>query len=682
MSFQHIPAKAISVTLNSQQPYQYMGFNVPANYPIFPGDTAPPPDPLAFRWTVELAVNNQQHSSIHTRAPGIYTGMDIEIGQWIANITTGQAYQIISIISKSDTDLTCVVQDIFRYNTFKDSGQSGVGGEPAAGSEYVVFEVLEDGLPTIDPKPENLVNPGFWINLSSRFNYINSQYDYPLFQRGNTFSVGDIVAVDSVTNKFVKASNVNNLTIGTVTSVSDILPNWFTINPVTKIDDFLDYLPGSIGSIIYTDKNNPGKLTDSSGGNPVYIKLRNNGQSITKSAANANAGAGTAFRINEVTVTVQSPGNMASIVSSLEAVSSQTGVNAAVGLVDNSLIINQSLIGPRNYLVTSGTPAKATINGVEVIFDIPQTWGSDLNQAGSDAMASAINASNIPNIVASSTLNNGLTLTNTAGGEITIVNTVNDSLGTPFAGPNSASGLALTKAASTSQCIVLTAVDARPINLLNIIASPLNSLGLISVENAPKACGLYIGTGLRTATNTVVVNLVARDALTPFVGDQAYVLNSDDGNNNYVNQWSTWIWDGSTWVLLARQSSASVDSKTLSYSVSAATAASFNIGKLTTGRRIVSTAINVTSAFNGTPVLELGYSINSTGTPSEPSTNGLMTADMSNLNATGIYTNDSGIKFGTDGTPGVSVNGDVTITGVFNLGSATVGAATIIITYV
>lgn len=682
MSFQHIPPKAISVTMVSQQPYQYMGFSVPANYPILPGGDTPVSDPLAFRWTVSFSVNNQQHSSIYTRAPGIYSGMDIQIGNWVANITTGQAYQIISITSKSDTDVTCIIQDIFRYNTFKDVGQTGLGGEPAGGAEYVVFEVKDNGFPTIDPKPENLINPGFWINLSSRFNYINNQYDYQLFQRYNTFSKGDIVAVNPTTNTFVKASNTDSFPVGVVTSVSDIMPNWFTINPVSKVDDFLDFLPGTIGSIIYSDKDNPGKLTTSATGRPIYLKLRNNGQTITKSKANATASVGTAFQLNGVTISVSAPGNMQSIVSSIQAVSSQTGVNAAVGLVDNVMTYTSSNIGSRDYLSISPTPAKATINGVEVIFDMAQTWGSEITYARSDAMAAAINATNIPNIVASSTLNNGLTLTNTAGAAITIVNTTNDFFNTPFAGPNSASGLPLTKEASTAQCIVLTAVDARPINLLNILAAPLLSMELKSVENAQKAAGLYIGSGLRQASNTVVVNLAARDALTAFVGDQAYVINSSDGNNNYVNQWSTWLWDGSAWVLLARQSSSTVDSKSLSYSIDITTPTTFNIGKLTTGRRIVSTAINVTTAFNGAPFVELGYTVNNTGIPLAPSVSGLMSVDMSNLNSEGVYTNETGIKFGVDGTPGVNVNGDVTITGRFSLGGATFGAATIIITYV
>lgn len=677
MSFQHIPVKAISVTIDGvPTQYQYMGFNLPSNYPVFPGNDPPPPDPLAFRWEVTLTIANQQHSSIYTRAPGVYTGMDIEVGQWIGNITNGQSYQIISVTAKSDTEVTCIIQDIFRYNTFKDPNQTGEGGAPAGGGqEYVVFEIGDNGTPAVDPKPENLINPAFWINLISRFNYIDNQYDFALFQRYNTFALGDAIAIDPITGDFVKASSDDKITIGRVTSISDTLPNWFTINPVAKIDDLLDALPGNVGDIIYTDVAVPGALTTATGGDPVYVKLRDNGLSQTKSVANASAGPGTAFQVNGVTITVSSPGNMSSIVTDISAVSAQTGVNAAVGLVDNVVPYNPALQSTP-YLSTVSPAAKATINGVEVIFDIAQTWGSDLTQAGSDAMAAAINASKIPGIVASSVLNGGLTLTNTTGGAITIVNTRNDTLGTPFAGPGSASGLPLSSSASTSQCIVLTAVDARAINLLNVITNPLGQMGLVSVENAPKACGLFIGAGLRQAANTVVVNLAARDALDALIGDQAFVIDSDDGSGNYVNQWSTWLWNGSAWVLMARESVSVVAAKTLEFTMSNTTASSFQIGEIVTGTRITDVSVEVLTAFGASATLELGYSIANPTSPTTVSA-GIMTANLIDLSRTGMYVTTGDILFGTN-----TVTGDITITGTFNAAGSSTGSARILVSYV
>lgn len=54
----------------------------------------------------------------------------------------------------------------------------------------------------------------------------------------------------------------------------------------------------------------------------------------------------------------------------------------------------------------------------------------------------------------------------------------------------------------------------------------------------------------------VVANLTLRDSLTPTLGNQAYVVDSDDGNGNYVNQWSLWIYTitgpSNGWTLIGR----------------------------------------------------------------------------------------------------------------------------------
>lgn len=655
-----------------------MGFKLPSGYPVFPGGDPPDPIPVPFRWTVTLDINGQLHSSVYTRGPGYYDGMDVEVGQWMANITTGQTYQIISISAKTTSSITCTVQDMYRYNTFRAQAQDGNGEPSAGGQEYVIFEVGEDGSPFIDPKPDNLVSSSFWINLLSRFNYINTQYDYSLFQKNNTFNVGDAIAVDATTNSFVKASGEDKITIGRATSISDTMPSWFTINPVSKIDEFLDYLPGNIGSIIYTDAAVPGALTTVSGGDPVYVKLRNNGQSQTKSVSNAIVSPGTSLQVNGQTIEFTAPGNMTSIASDFNTVSALSGVVATVGLVDNVVNYDPALQGPFPYLITTGNAAQATINGVTVTFDVPQTWGTvfERTTAGSDAMASAINAAGIPGIVATSVLNGGLTLTNITGGAINIVNVRSDAGGTPFAGSNSASGLPLSNAASVNQCVVLTAVDARPINLLNVIANPTGQLGLVSVENAPKASGLFIGAGLREATNTVVVNLAARNALTPLIGDQAFVINSDDGSGNYVNQWSNWLWDGSTWVLMSRQSTSTVAAKTLEYSLTTSTPASFNIGNIVSGTRVTVVTVEVMTAFTTSSLLELGYSVANPTSP-EVNTSGLMSSTLIDLSRTGVYATTGDTLFGTD-----TATGDVTLTGTFISGGSPTGSARILVSYV
>lgn len=679
MSFQHIPVKAIQALIQTVTAFQYMGYQSPTGgWPVPPGSDPPDPTPVPFRWIVEMEIFPQTHSSRYTRQPGQYNGLDIDVGNWIADVGNGLSFQIISVLSKTSTSMTCIVQDIFRYNTFKSPSGDGTGSEPAPGSSQVIFEVDDAGFPTIDPKISTIVNSDFWINLTSRFNYINEQFDLSLFQNNNSLAFGDAVAVDPVTHEFVKASSQDKVTIGTVTSISDTMPNWFTINPVGKIANYLNFLPGDIGDIIYTDPLNPGNFTTVEGGDPVYVKLRNNGQTQTKTEPNPTTLPGFAMQINGATVEFTAPVNINTIASTMNSVSTSSGVVVTVGLVDNVVNFNPSLRGPFTYLETSGTTAQATINGVLVDFNIAQTWGTsaERTQAGSDAMASAINSAQIPNIIASSTLNNGLTLTNISGGAITIVNVRNDINGTPFAGSNSASGIPLSSSASTAQCVVLKAVDARAINLLDVTGSPTINMGLVSVENAPKACGLFIGAGLRQAANTVVVNLAARDALDALIGDQAFVIDSDDGSGNYVNQWSTWLWNGSAWVLMARESVSVVAAKTLEFTMSNTTASSFQIGEIVTGTRITDVSVEVLTAFGASATLELGYSIANPTSPTTVSA-GIMTANLIDLSRTGMYVTTGDILFGTN-----TVTGDITITGTFNAAGSSTGSARILVSYV
>jgi hypothetical protein len=86
-----------------------------------------------------MTVADQTQSSYLTRQPGQYNGMDISVGQWIGNLVTGQVWQIISVTAQSATAVTVTVEDIDRYNTFRDPSGTG-NGTPNSGY-YVVFTV-------------------------------------------------------------------------------------------------------------------------------------------------------------------------------------------------------------------------------------------------------------------------------------------------------------------------------------------------------------------------------------------------------------------------------------------------------------------------------------------------------------------------------------------------------------
>ena len=678
MAFLNIPLKAMQGTVISVLGVATMPWYNPSSFPVIPPNLPPSPIDKDYKWRITMQIDTQSQSSYQTRLPGAYNGQDVMVGLWIANVASGQAWQIVTIESKTTFSVTCIVQDIYRYNTFRDVAGGG-NGAPNAGT-YVIFNIGDTGVPEIDPVPPSGVSSTFGINLQSRFEYINLQYDYPLYQSGNTFAYNDVVAVDTIAHSFVKSSALNQVVVGRITSISDTIPGWFTINPVQKIVDNLDYLPGYVGDIIYTDLFTPGALTAAPGGSQVYIKLRNNTSSISVSTVlNGSTAAGSIFQLNDVDITVGGSGTQANVVSAVNLLSTQTGVGAAVVVSDNTIQTNTLNITPtygEPALWANGSYATATINGIPVTFNIVSTDPGYTDYARAVQMAQCINNANIPNIVASSPSTLILQITNTIGGAITIVNGTPDINSVPFAGASSGSGLALVTPASSTYQIKFTASDSRAINFLDVVGTPTGDLGLVSVENGVKACGLYIEEGLRTAVSTVVSNLTQLYALSPLIGDQAYVINSDDGNGNNIGEWSMWLFNGTTWIRTSTEDSASTDAKSLEYTITTSSASSINIGQISTGRRVTLITIEVLTPFDGAATVSIGYQVNNPSLPpAEPA--GLMTVGLTDLTVAGTYTTSTDILFGTD-----TVQGDVTITSAFVNGGSTVGSAQIIVSYV
>lgn len=677
MAFQNIPLRSILASITSVTGVDSMPWKNPLLYPVVPPNPEPPPVPRDYRWKIVMDITTQEHSASVTRDPGYYNGQDVSVGQWIANLTTGQAWQIITIESKDTLAVTAVVQDVYRYNTFRDSAQVGNGAPPPG--MYVIFDTGPGGVPLIDPVPPAGTSSTFDTNIQSRFEYINLQYDYPLYQENNSFSIGDVVAGSDALNGFVLADAGNRIVVGRVTSISDTKPGWFTVNPVQKIVDNLDYLPGNIGSIIYTDLNNPGSITTTPGGTELYVKIRNNTRSVTYSSGLGPVTPGSIFQLNGVDVEINGTGSASDVISATNLVYPQTGVSASlepVASVSATVTSNIASTYGEPALYATSSPATATINGVLVVFDITSTEPGYTDYSRAEQMAQAINNAAITDIIASAPTPLSLQIKNISGSAITIVNLTPDINGVPFAGPNSGSGLALYTPPTSEYKIRFIADDARAINFMNVVGDTVGDLGLVSVENGVKACGLYIEQGLRTATSTVVTTMTQLNSLSPMIGDQAYVINSDDGAGNNVNKWSMWLFDGSSWVVVSTQDSASTDARSLEYSVSNSTPLSVTVGKISTSRRITLITVEVTEAFNNSASLSIGYAI-SNPSPPPPEPSGLMVHDLIDLGVVGTYTTTTDIIFGID-TP----SGDAIVTASFDNNGSTTGHAQIVVSYV
>lgn len=184
-----------------------------------------------------------------------------------------------------------------------------------------------------------------------------------------------------------------------------------------------------------------------------------------------------------------------------------------------------------------------------------------------------------------------------------------------------------------------------------------------------------------SSSSYVVNDLAEKDALPAILGTQAYVINSDDGIGNYVNQWSMWIYSGAStlagWTSISRQVSALSESITAEYTIQppyVINSNNYHIASLTTGGRITLITIKVSVAFDSASGLEIGYEIPSAGI-SRPSA--LMNTDEIDLSSIGTFSVNTNVLFGSD-TP----TGDVNITAAFISAGEAAGVAQIIVSYV
>ena len=178
----------------------------------------------------------------------------------------------------------------------------------------------------------------------------------------------------------------------------------------------------------------------------------------------------------------------------------------------------------------------------------------------------------------------------------------------------------------------------------------------------------------------VVANLTARNALTPTIGNQSFVINSDDGSGDYINQWSLWIYTitgpSNGWTLLTRQSGGTAESETIEVTFGPTATSPIVVGILPTGGRITLITVEIIVPFDAPASLSLGYQIDNPSSP-PPVPAGLMSATEIDLTVVGTYTTESDILFGTD-----TLVGDVEIIGTFAPNGATTGSAQIIVSYV
>lgn len=611
-------------------------------------------NPKYYQWEVQATVTAQAHGSHLTRKDFEYNGLDIQVGDWVAGATTGTCCKIVSISAKTSSSVTMVVEDWLRYNTFRSSIGSGIFGTGPA----VVFQINENGHPMLDPVPTSITSNDFYLNINSRFQYLNPQMHYVLDKTAHGFVTGDVISCGS--SGFAKTnSSTTSKVIGTVTNT--VGANQFMLRPNTRIVDFLPEIPGSVGDFIYVNTASPGALTTSSSSGKIqFLKIADPiASSVTGSVVNPTVTSGHVIEINETAVTLTST-TLAQTILDINALTSTHGVTASTAPTPTTATTGaQSLV----YGLVGVYPGGAiTINGTAVTFSTTTSGQATYGVAVGIAqdIADDINAAGVTNITASVSGSN-VVLTESTGGSITIVNTVNDGAGNPVAGPNSGTGWNLSTSASTGSSIKLTRTDGGEILLDQTTGTPLNDLGIFSVHNGRPPLAVVVEQGIRTSGGTTVVaNNFALNALSAQTGDTAYVIDSGNG------EWKFMIYNGTSWIQLSDEDSSNVDAKTITATVTqAGGTGNTTVGTVSNNSRVTLVSVEVTQAFDDA---------NATLTVGDASDNDRLVAnDDIDLTSIGTYAVQPAYQYST--------GSDSDIVAYLNIGSSTTGSAKVLVSY-
>ena len=629
--------------------------------------------PRAYRWNLTLtlqATAGIDHGSHLTRTPFKFNAFDIVVGDFVVGASDGRGVKIIEISAKTNTTVTCVVEDILRYNTFRSSTGSGIFSVPGAA---LVIQINENGHPMVDPLPLSVVSSDFYANLNSRFQYLNPQLNYELDQSAHGFEIGDVVAANATTRQIERVTAASrDRVIGTVTHPGPG-PNKFLLRPQTGVIDFVPGLPGLVGDFIYTTIDGSGDLTTSDTGKPVFLKIANAVPSlITGTALDPVVTANNTLIINDVTVTLTGT-NVTSTVSDINGSTASHKVTAVEGTGPFAVETDSASVGLAYGIVGGGPPCDFTLNGVTVNLTTTTSGTATFGTTAFDVndIVTDINAANVPNITASVNGSN-LVITNTAGGSITIVNGTGESFGgVGFGGPNSISGIPLSNPATPSALIKLERDDGGEIIIENGTGTPMTDLGIISGHNGRYALGLYVEQGSGAGSITTYATLANRDAAVGVTqGDMAYVVNTGEG------EWALFLYDGSAWVQISDEDSASTDASSISYTFTAGqiggigTSRTVTVGRLSPGSRIVSVLVDVGTAYAGQsnpPELSVGTTTDIDQFQDE---------DQNDLTDVGQYTTTPGYVYPSTETTELEIKAKITHN------NATSGVVTVTITYV
>ena len=265
---------------------------------------------------IRASLNSPTFTSAYIYNPGsstyvqYYNSYNAAVGDWLANDSTGFAWQITTLYNVTDApnsdDNTSAnyfwakITDINGYNAGSDS-TGDFQGSPSLNFSCILFSLNEDGTPLISSATFFKLPPDFATNQLTRFEAMNTTKKYvSIYQVGasSTFSVGDPVYINTGSGLFARAQGLGGsqnvyTTLGVVTSVGAPTNDYFTFNPFGSLRTGLG-LTGPVGTFYYIDPTGAAQFTTTSPTQnpyPVYQIIDSNYNAILLNRAAGPTGA-------------------------------------------------------------------------------------------------------------------------------------------------------------------------------------------------------------------------------------------------------------------------------------------------------------------------------------------------------------------------------------------------------
>ena len=261
-----------------------------------------------YEVTVET-INYQTIGTAETRS-GVakkYTALDIKGGDWITNVNGQVVLNIISVIEKTNTEITFIAKDIdmIVYKTYANSTLSN-------GDKLAFFEVSDNKVPLLGgPDVQSFFTVPLAVDkIQSRFaaEEESERYRFEFDVPNTSIDKGDIITIDTAGNMVKYGSpNASEIPVGVVIEkiINDTVIYVKPFNTIVDNHTSPELLTGNTGDIYYAHPSNPGAMatTKYPGAMPLFLQVKNaTPTEIESTVSNYLPTANDIVKINNATV--------------------------------------------------------------------------------------------------------------------------------------------------------------------------------------------------------------------------------------------------------------------------------------------------------------------------------------------------------------------------------------------